>query len=221
MKQMIYTLLLLVGCGLVGHEPLDSLLPQKYHESVSKAYTGVASVMSNTDIIGSAVLLENGYIVTALHVVDFNGNGVIDQNEQRHKILIHNRQLFVEADVVSSGKRFSGDDWAILKPTVVIRSQVKIHHMPLSIGAPIFSINSFNGEGPLVIDGRVCRPDGKIPTNSITVYFGSSGGGIFCSKCQNLIGIVVAGRIQHRIHFLPSLSFYVKAETLRKAFSEL
>lgn len=168
------------------------------HESISTAYDSICMVSSGAHY-ASGVLLESGYVLTAAHVVDHDGDGKIDKNEETHTLRFQALPHFrYQAKVLAIGEIAFRQDVALLKPTEKIPlTGVKMmpsrEYRALPIGTPVYTIGMQNGEFPgNVTDGRLVqkKTTSHLHRNSANTYFGNSGGGVFIG--DRLVGIATA-----------------------------
>jgi hypothetical protein len=146
----------------------------------------------------SGVLLESGYILTAAHVIDSNGDGELNEDELRTEVIFPNIDFSCKADVIlMSPYQEHGIDLAVLDPDITIplkgtRIMSMGDYRSQLIGTPLVTIGMQLGQSPAnVTDGRLisAHPDDLIHRNSANSYFGNSGGGVFIGN--ELAGIAV------------------------------
>lgn len=164
----------------------------KVHIGLRDAYNAACKVESRNRR-GSGVLLDTGYILTARHCVDVDGNGRITPNERKVKIEFYGDV----AEVTTATVTTVGDsDFALLEPVKKIRSNVSLAKVNPTIGQPINTIGLMDGEPPHITSGFISTPtDSDLSKTSCYISFGNSGGGLFDDK-NNVVGIVYAVRMK-------------------------
>jgi hypothetical protein len=189
-KSLLYgTLIALAGWiiiwGIVfGLDPV----PIKTNENVRVAFDATCKVISGK-AEATGVLLNTGYVITAAHMVDRNNNGKIDKNERDITLEFYSQQVKMRADIIWVGK-IRRYDFAILKPSWPVKSNVYVERKNPQYGDRIFTIGMTKGEGPLITEGfQSWNTQVYTSRASIFVHDGNSGGGIF-NEHQNLVGIV-------------------------------
>jgi hypothetical protein len=196
------------------------------HKSIAKAYQGTCAIQSHNRTRGTGVLLANGYVVTAAHVIDLNGNGKLEDKER----IVDLKFYTPKAHKVTGWVILLGDptskrrvDIALIIPDKAIYSKVKMVKAP-GIGTPVFTVGHPLGGPPTVTDGRVSHPNRQGGRSSIPVYSGNSGGGVFLHGSQNLVGIIVRVTMDTRPHrraFIFHLSEYVPIKHVKDAISHI
>jgi S1-C subfamily serine protease len=168
------------------------------HPKIRNAYEGTCAITTNNSLIGTGVLLENGYIVTAAHVVDHNDNKKLDDIEKKVTVYFFLTHLAVDCKVVAFGDVTKTEpegvflDIAVLEPAIKIKSKVKFRKGQTLIGTPIFAIGMTLGSPPCITSGYINYPFNKyLGRASALIYKGNSGGGIFDSETQECLGIVI------------------------------
>ena len=179
------------------------------HKSINTAYDSVCMIVTDS-YTASGVLLESGYILTAAHAIDRNSNGKIEKNESIVMLQFSSANHFkVQATAIAIGSPKDGLDIAILIPDQEVplpgvKLMATEEYWQLKIGEPIYIIGMQNGLYPASItDGRITstKRGSHAHRSSATIYYGSSGGGIFTN--DKLIGIVVAVGIGKQILPIP------------------
>lgn len=169
---------------------------QDSYTSVCEVHTGVG--------VGSGVLLESGYILTAGHNIDRNNNNKIDDDEKiinaRFHAIDFETQLETIALVYSHRVGAKTEiDIALCRPSEKVPLKgVRLYAsesywQDIKIGTLIHAIGMTNGVTPAnITDGRITtyQRDDNLHRNSASTYFGNSGGGVFTSDGR-LAGIVV------------------------------
>lgn len=196
MKRIALALVILI-CVLGNTLLWPDMLPPTTHASVRNTYDNVCAVTTG-DSIASGVLLESGYILTAGHVADNNGNGMLDEDEKLLTVTFNQIDLEVQAEVLAVGSLWANLDIAILKPEQEIplrgvRLMSDEEYWSLTVGTPVSAIGMTNGVSPAnITDGRITilDPDRTMHWSSAPIWFGNSGGGMFAG--EELAGITVA-----------------------------
>jgi hypothetical protein len=196
------------------------------HKSITKAYQGTCAIQSNNNTRGTGVLLANGYVVTAAHVIDLNGNGKLEDKERIVDLKFYTPKPYkITGWVILLGDPTSKRrvDIALIIPDKAIHSRVKMAKAP-GIGTPVFTVGHPLGGSPTITDGRVSHPNNQGGRSSIPVYSGNSGGGVFLHGSQNLIGIIVRVTMDTRPRrraFIFHLSEYVPIRHVKAAINHL
>ena len=180
------------------------------HSSISPAYNATYGVIRRGGLIGTAVLLKCGYLITAGHVIDHNSNQQLDDNEK--DVLIHsfvtNQSTRCYAVAFGNVLNPEGDyiDIAVLHPrprkgVPLLQSDIVLSNGNQQVGLPAFTIGMALGSPPTITDGRVSYPLNDIfGRMSVPICGGHSGGGLFMSSNQNCIGIVTGVAVQQHLH---------------------
>ena len=205
--------------------PTTLLASPDIHPPIANAYQSTCAIQSNSRTRGTGVLLDNGYVITAAHVVDTNGNGKLDEKERLVELKFYSpKPLEISGWVILLGDPACKHrvDIAVIVPENPIYSKVSVTETPPSIGTPVFTIGHPLGEPPTITDGRISHPNKKGGRSSIPVYSGNSGGGVFLSDSQNLVGIIVRVTVDARRRaFIYHLSEYVHASHITAAMKHL
>jgi len=146
---------------------------------------------------GSGVLLNTGYILTAKHCVDDNGDGRISASERTVKIQFYGDTASITtAVVVAVGDK---SDFALLKPEEAMPSKITLSKITPDIGEKVFTIGMMSADNPHITSGFVSTPGmNGYPRISCYISFGNSGGGLFNSQ-DSVVGIVNMIRMQQII----------------------
>ena len=99
------------------------------------------------------------------------------------------------------GVRVEGPKWTAAAPKVGARI--------LAVGSPA-SLHGTVSAGMVSYVGRQTQLWGEVDQTDATIYFGSSGGGIYEERSGDLVGIIVGLRAQQA-----TLNFFVPVRTLR------
>lgn len=140
------------------------------------------------DSKGTGVLLNTGYIITAAHVVDHDGDGKADKDKAL-EIEFFDSKVDDTAEIVLIGKT-NEYDFAIIKPSIDVKSSIQVSDKAPKYGDKLYTIGMTKGFGPLITDGYQSWPSrNSTKRASVFVHEGNSGGGIF-NEDQELCGIV-------------------------------
>jgi hypothetical protein len=188
----ILLVLLCIGCG---KQP--TIAPD-----IREAYNATCKV-ENPRGVGTGVLLESGYVITAAHVVDWlMKDGNIDMFEAITNSVTFNIDGVSSvhtALVVAMGDWQEREDLdiAILRienpPKSSIRLTTHGDYKKYLYGEKIYTIGHTNGDELRVTDGRLdnhYKPNESLDRATCDVYRGNSGGGVFAEDGR-LLGIVV------------------------------
>jgi S1-C subfamily serine protease len=181
------------------------------HSSISPAYNATYAIIKRGNIIGTAVLLENGYLITAGHVVDDNNNQQLEDHEKNVTIHSFVTNEATQCHVVAFGNVTNPEadylDIAVLHPRDTLRSNVRLDAQDKPLGLPAFTIGMTGGSPPSITDGRINFPlNDTFGRTSVPIYGGNSGGGLF-SDNQTCIGVVTGVAIEQRVHMLGEHAF--------------
>lgn len=169
-------------------------------------------------IYGSGVILDTGYVLTNMHVVDVNRDGVISDAEKDVVLKLYNGED-VDATVVRYGA-FELPDIAILyakgkklKSSARLATEKDLKRM--RFGDPVFGVGFPASEFPShIVSGVLSLSQSDFIRTSTPIYFGNSGGGLFLASNNLLIGINTRVRVD-RGTIVPSWSESVSAKTIR------
>lgn len=189
MRFIILLLLILSGCSL----PSD-----KISSDIKDAWNSTCKIETETGM-GSGVVLNTGFIITAGHVVDSNQNGILEYNELTCTISFDNIADVQTGSVLYMGNHITNDtnDIAIISIPNPPQSNISLisnaDYKQLDYGERVFVIGMTLGETRRITDGRLDKIDGvKNHRSSCGIAPGNSGGGLF--KGSNLLGIIVQGQ---------------------------
>jgi hypothetical protein len=189
-----FLLLLLIGCG--ESPKVSSDIKEAYFSSCRVATLGQ---------YGSGILLDTGYILTAAHVIDANGDNVANEEERDVSVEFFSPVASIHsASIIFLGKWNDDDthDIAVLKIDNPPRSKIRL--LPLGsydnllFGESIYTIGCPVGMSPRVTDGRIDtnfsgrdEVSKKLGRCTAEIYGGNSGGGVF--RDESLIGLATQG----------------------------
>ena len=164
------------------------------NERIERAKNATCEVKDNHGSIGTGILLETGFVLTASHVVDDNGDGRLEDWERGTTVLFYNEagvsSVHSASVVYLSNRDFL--DFAILEVENAPKSDVKLQMSYPKIGDELFTIGCTRGMNPHLSHGHESMRSGRYPLYaraSVPVYSGNSGGGLFNSD-QEVVGIV-------------------------------
>jgi hypothetical protein len=175
------------------------------NEDIESAYKSICQV-SDDDNYASGVLLESGYVLSAAHAIDRNEDGEIDDEEKHVRLNFSSIGFVTTATAVAVPstfeQEFEGLDIALLKPEKKVplkgsRLLTDIEYEALKIGEPVTAMGLMNNDiPPNITQGNLVaiNPFSNRHRCSTTIYYGSSGGGVF-TKDNELVGISVAVRL--------------------------
>lgn len=192
MKYLFTTILLLlfIGCG---ESP-------KVASDIRSAYFSSCRIEA-PEQFGSGILLDTGYVLTAAHVIDENGNNIIDEEERNVTV-----EFFSPISSIHSATIIFLGDWtedhthdiAVLSidnpPASRIRLINAVGYNNLLNGERIYTIGCPIGLSLRVTDGRVDTDyagRGELARCTAEIYGGNSGGGVF--REEDLIGLATQG----------------------------
>ena len=176
---------------------------EEYEDQFAATCAVVVSDDTEFERGGTGVLLNNGRILTAKHVVDANRNGIIDIEERDVLIrFYYPKEFSLTGRVVYAPPEellvARGFDFAVIQPDTLMKSNIKlvsmIDHLSVGAGAQIYTIGradterlhisfgneSTDVEGPFLFD-----------RTTIKIWYGNSGGGVFSKDTGQLLGIMI------------------------------
>lgn len=163
----------------------------KIAPNIEDQYSSVC-MLTTGNSAASGVLLESGYIITAGHVVDTDGDWKLGPDERVIEAYFPVLELAFKAEVLVISTEDL--DLAILWPEsrVPLRGSRLIdpyEYGELRVGTQLTTIGMMQGAIPAnITDGRLVEIDASaLHKNSANSYYGSSGGGVFVEN--RLIGI--------------------------------
>lgn len=192
-KFILILFLFLAGCGA-------NLTTNKFGQKVNGAYHSTCKI--NTSVgAGSGVLLDTGYILTAAHVVDANGNGTLEYEELDCTAEFFKPGIgkIFSGTVVFMGNylKDSSQDIAVIalpkdSPRGTISLVSSQTFIDVNYGDEIFTLGCPRGKSPKLFSGLLEYPDedSNIARGSFSSIMGNSGGGVYTSDGK-LIGIIV------------------------------
>jgi len=168
------------------------LLVKSFHTEPTKTYplqnalSATCTIMGEDSNIGTGVLLDTGYVLTAGHCIDLDLSGDLTHQERNIEIAFNGGERIVGARAVYLGS----NDFAILEPQEQISGGVKFNHV-FSVGDEIHTIGAILGTEPMIFDGHIGHWQDGWARASCFVSHGNSGGGIFSEEGE-VVGIVHA-----------------------------
>lgn len=199
--------------------------PPKVHSSIKKAYHCTCAVQDKRGRIrGTGVLLSNGYVITAGHVVDSNRNGKLDDFERLLHLKFYSPKVEkITGWAISLGGK-DGKHWAksYVDVAIVIPSKVMVSKVKLStedsIGSPVMTIGHPLGQLPTITKGYISAPNRRGGRVTAPIYFGSSGGGVFAKGSQDCLGIIVrVAADRRRGSIITHMGEYVRSKNILEA----
>jgi trypsin-like peptidase len=177
--------------------PLSLPVSRDYESGMVKSFSSSCIVERNaTDGLGSGILLDTGYILTAAHVIDFDQSGKL-RPEQRLRTI----RMLGETHEATVAYIDTKNDFAFLKPIKAIRHKGAIvSKQRHRLGDKVYAIGATDGHPLNISPGLILTPgvNGHARA-SCYISVGNSGGGIFDSK-DEMVGIVsMVGITQSRI----------------------
>lgn len=211
--------------AVVSAFSLYAIFPARYRNSE----VGVLEPFLNSCIItpvdgqgmGTGVLLDTGYILTAGHVVDRDGDGAIDEDE-RVVNLVFGLETAKGAVIYLSKKQ----DFAVVMPIEKVdRLGISVTKEYLKVGDTVYAIGATGGHPISIAKGMIVANGYRgMSRASCAISGGNSGGGIFDSRGE-LLGIVVAVGTKGETYSLPitipseredgTMSFYLTFTHIR------
>lgn len=151
-------------------------------------------VVSTASGRGTGIFVDTGYVLTARHVVDEDGDRVISQNERMCRITTFDGESY-QARVVLLGRY----DFAILEVINFANfNTVKASIRKPMLGEKIYTIGSTAGHQLHITDGYISLPELGHSRASCFISVGNSGGAIFDSDGESL-GVVVSVGIRRMV----------------------
>ena len=147
--------------------------------------------------MGTGVILDTGYIITAAHVVDADRDNKLTLDE-RLVTLTLNKETFAGKVVYMSSEL----DFAIIDAERTDLPGSRSSKIMPQVGHKLYTIGATGGHPPIVSEGYMVTPGVEnLPRASLFISGGNSGGGIFDSRGQ-LIGIVASVGMKYRMRTL-------------------
>lgn len=175
------------------------------HPIIRDSKANIRDAFNSTCVIstgGTGVLLENGYVLTAGHVVDKNDDKKLSLNERRVTISFRDGTR-VRANVLYLGIK----DFAILEPVRdVDKRGISPSSRPSELGEKIYTIGATAMHKPHITSGHISTPDIGMGRASCYISGGNSGGAIF-SEDNEYLGTVCAVGV---MPYVDSASFLMR-----------
>ena len=176
MRIFIFLLILLCGCGYSKKN--------SFRNSCS-----IKDVVSG-QTVGSGVLLDDGFVLTAAHVVDRNDDFVCTSNEKIVELEFGSGEKTNGVVVYAGNHSAPFDDYAVIKPLESLKiNGVKLVDYQAEVGEDLYTVGSPDGRPLHISSGLESNDSFYGRTASIPVFFGNSGGPVFNSH-GDVIGIV-------------------------------
>jgi hypothetical protein len=143
--------------------------------------------------MGTGIVLDTGFILTARHVVDINGNNKLEANERDLVVQFKYGGLH-PVRVAYFGKK----DFALLMPDLdfSLRPSVKASRRNSVLAEKIHTVGATAGQSLHVTTGHISMPYGGRGRASCYISGGNSGGAIVDENNEHL-GVVVAVGLRH------------------------
>lgn len=198
---LTFTVSYLITDAVLSRDTVTFFVVDKYQDSFAATCAVVDSSDTSFDEGATGVLLNNGKIITAKHVVDNNMNGIIEDNEKDvllkfyypKEIIYRGRVIYAPPEKNVIGKGF---DFVIIKPESPIGSNIRLQsledHYSMGAGEKIYTIGRKDTNIPTIIFGnQTTRVKGNplFDRAHLDIWSGNSGGGVFRSNGE-LIGII-------------------------------
>jgi hypothetical protein len=167
--------------------PLSVPQAREFDDGVTKSFSSSCLIdRHGNDGLGSGVLLDTGYILTAAHVVDGDMDGILEKGQRTRTV-----EMFGEEYEVTVAYISSKGDFAFLKPTKPIPHRgATVSKQQHRLGDKAYTIGATEGHPLNISPGFVLTPGASgHPRVSCYISVGNSGGGIFDSK-DEVMGIV-------------------------------
>jgi S1-C subfamily serine protease len=193
MRKFVSAFLFIFGVTLglavayVSATPSVAEINRANDERMRHSYLSVCKVKSRNGI-GSGVLLDTGYILTAAHVVDSDGNGILSPNERKVRVSF-NLQSYT-ARVVYMNRSM---DYCVLDSFGAKRDHIDnaatFTIIPPRLAERVYAIGHTNAEPLFLSEGRVTTQMRGAGRSSCYVYQGNSGGPLFNAD-HEVVGII-------------------------------
>lgn len=181
--SILTVLLYILFClNLVHNEP-DNRFEKAYNAACTiKTYSG--------DIIGSGVLLENGLVLTAAHVIDTNNDDIIQAGEKIIYVKVGVGAVVTGTVTEYGMPAYVPADFALLELSEVPPNKgLKLTTTWPRLGENLYTIGCPDAQELQLTHGIFTS---RTPTKgicSVPIYPGNSGGGIF-NDHNEVVGIV-------------------------------
>lgn len=181
-----------------------------YESTCAVVHSGTTDFNSSG---GTGVMLNSGYILTCVHVVDMNMNGKVDREERSVNIKFYYPVASVHSGTVvasSTEHWIDNTEYALIFIPQRRASNVRLisdkDYKDVGVGAKLFSVGRTDGQSPphIVLGVRSTDASDIWHRSTLPLYFGNSGGGIFLEETGELIGICSRIRVK-RMPFGPPL----------------
>ncbi len=189
-RELSYAFVISLVMGLfVGYLLFHTKKINDVATNLRRSYSAICSIKAGINK-GTGVLLDTGYILTAAHIFDRNGDRKISLGERYVRISFndkdsHRARLLYYDNFL---------DFAILEPRGVSlhkRYGASISLIKPELAEQIYTIGCTIAQPPMLSEGRISYDYDMLGRASCFVYSGNSGGPLF-DKNHNVIGIVVA-----------------------------
>lgn len=200
-------LLPLIGCSKADH--LGVRYP--YHDAFEAACTMLINGKENA----SGVLLNTGYVISAAHIFDINNNGVIDEDEMKNELGVRvfgdKTKRDYKAFIIASGDNYvknKTEDVVILQligenlPRSNVRLATDSELADMKVGDGVFTVGRADSDTQhLTVGVLSTKPKNGRMRMTAEIIFGNSGGGVYSSDTQRLIGIATNLRAREETLF--------------------
>lgn len=199
MKKTFLALLIafisLTGCSKLNYVNV--------REPYREAFEAACTMLIDGEENATGVLLESGYVVSAAHIFDTNGNGTIDYDEMDDeefgvKVYGDKTRREYKAIIIGKGDNYvqNLNDIVFLQligenlPKSNVRLATSAEISAMQIGDPVFSVGRANGHTHHLTTGVLSTnaTSGRMRMTAEIIY-GNSGGGIYHAETGKLIGI--------------------------------
>jgi len=212
MDKIIYVLifcLVFVASAMLTHEFLKEEQTPSFNiaEEYQDQFAATCGVSGPLDLLseegGTGVLLSNGRVITAKHVVDDNRNGLIDDDEKSVLLRFYYPKEFICTGTVVFAPQgrlrvARGYDFVVIEPGMDIKSNIKLatvtEHLSVGAGEQIYTIGRTDCQTPHITFGNQSTKLGfpvVYDRTDLPIWYGNSGGGIFRKDDGKLIGIAI------------------------------
>jgi len=158
--------------------------------------------------LGTGIILDTGYILTARHVVDLDRDGILSNDERDCVIRFRYGEVY-DAKVLCIGKK----DFALLECTSIRFKMIGYPYTKAAkrdpmLGEKVHTVGAMSGRNLHVSDGRISIPELGRGRTSCFISRGNSGGGLISENNEHL-GIVVAVGLEN---VFDSSTFFIKIQ---------